>query len=170
MSLKSKAVKVSPGHWTVEGQPCPVDVFLNDKLFEASEDGAWGQVESSAKLPGVKRIVITPDMHTGYGVPIGCVIETEGTLLPTAAGYDIGCFTEDTTISLVDGRELSFRELVTIYGDGGDFYVYSMTLSVLGWGTRGSRTSPSRSSTTSSGGGRLPLGSPDRTASGIVSW
>jgi tRNA-splicing ligase RtcB len=35
--------------------------------------------------------VITPDCHVGYGVPIGTAIETEGTLLPTAAGYDIGC-------------------------------------------------------------------------------
>jgi tRNA-splicing ligase RtcB len=89
--LKDRAVKVSEGHWVVEGLPCPVDVFLNDTLFQASEDGAWAQIEGSSKLPGVKKIVITPDMHVGYGVPIGCVIETEGTLLPTAAGYDIGC-------------------------------------------------------------------------------
>jgi tRNA-splicing ligase RtcB len=27
----------------------------------------------------------------GYGVPIGTVVETDGILLPTAAGYDIGC-------------------------------------------------------------------------------
>ena len=36
-------------------------------------------------------MVLTPDCHLGYGVPIGTAIETEGTLLPTAAGYDIGC-------------------------------------------------------------------------------
>ena len=90
-SLKDKATKITPSHWVLEGLPCPVDVFLNDALFQASEDNAWAQIEGSSKLPGVKKIVITPDMHMGYGVPIGCVIETEGTLLPTAAGYDINC-------------------------------------------------------------------------------
>ena len=91
MSLKDRATKVSEGHWVVEGLPCPVSVFLSDLLFQASEENAWAQIERAAGLPGVKKVVITPDVHTGYGVPIGCVIETEGTLLPTAAGYDISC-------------------------------------------------------------------------------
>ena len=49
------------------------------------------QVVNAASFPGVTRVAVTPDCHVGYGVPIGTVIETEGVLLPTAAGYDIGC-------------------------------------------------------------------------------
>jgi tRNA-splicing ligase RtcB len=45
----------------------------------------------AANLPGVTRVAVTPDVHTGYGVPIGIAIETDRTILPTAAGYDIGC-------------------------------------------------------------------------------
>ena len=92
MSIKSQAEKVADGHYRLEkGLPVAVDVFLDDDLFARSEDEAWNQMATAAKMPGVRRVAVTPDTHTGYGVPIGVVIETEGTLLPTAAGYDISC-------------------------------------------------------------------------------
>src|SRR5262245_38442272 len=89
---KQRAEKVGPSHYVLsDGVPVPVHVFLNDELFAASDTGAWEQMVTAASFPGVKRVAITPDTHLGYGVPIGVVIETEDTLLPTAAGYDIGC-------------------------------------------------------------------------------
>ena len=92
MSIKSQAEKVSEGHYRLEkGLPVAVDVFLDEDLFARSEEEAWRQMTTAAKMPGVRRVAVTPDTHTGYGVPIGVVIETEGTLLPTAAGYDISC-------------------------------------------------------------------------------
>jgi RNA-splicing ligase RtcB len=30
-------------------------------------------------------VVVTPDVHYGYGVPVGCVIATDGTLAPAEA-------------------------------------------------------------------------------------
>ena len=36
-------------------------------------------------------VAITPDAHHGYGVPVGCVIATTGTLAMGPVGYDIGC-------------------------------------------------------------------------------
>ena len=38
-----------------------------------------------------------------------------------------GCFTGDTKVSLFDGRELSFLELIDEYGYNGKFWVYSCT-------------------------------------------
>lgn len=89
---KRRAEKVGPSHYVLaDGVPVPVHVFLNEELYDASDEGAWEQMVTAASFPGVKRVVVTPDTHLGYGVPIGVVIETEDTLLPTAAGYDIGC-------------------------------------------------------------------------------
>jgi len=36
-----------------------------------------------------------------------------------------GCFVGSTQVSLLDGRELSFKDLVDEYGDGTPFWVYS---------------------------------------------
>lgn len=36
-----------------------------------------------------------------------------------------GCFSGDTSISLLDGREMTFEQLVDEYGNGGNFWVYS---------------------------------------------
>src|SRR5258708_29551687 len=67
------------------------DLFLSEALLGGLDEKVLHQVVNAASFPGVTRVVITPDCHPGYGVPIGPVIETEGILLPTAAGYDIGC-------------------------------------------------------------------------------
>lgn len=92
MSFKHQAEKVGDGHFRLEkGVKVPVDVFLDDDLFARSEEEAWRQMVTAASFPGVTRVAVTPDTHTGYGVPIGIAIETEGVLLPTAAGYDISC-------------------------------------------------------------------------------
>src|SRR5688500_8272662 len=92
MSFKNAAERGADGHYRLEkGVPVPVDVFLDEDLCRRSEEEAWVQMANAARFPGVRRVAVTPDTHTGYGVPIGVVIETAGTLLPTAAGYDISC-------------------------------------------------------------------------------
>ena len=47
--------------------------------------------QNATRFPGVKLVVITPDAHFGYGVPVGSVILTDGTLAMGPVGYDIGC-------------------------------------------------------------------------------
>jgi len=114
MSFKHQAEKVAEGHYRLEkGLPVAVDVFLDDDLYARSEEEAWRQMAVAAKMPGVKRVAVTPDTHTGYGVPIGIVIETEGTLLPTAAGYDISCGMVQlkTTLAADDVRDAAKRRL-----------------------------------------------------------
>lgn len=94
--FKQAAQKAGPGHYVLEQYvKVPVHAFLSDELFAASggegDNDPWEQAANTANMPGVTSVVLTPDLHSGYGVPIGCVIVTDETILPTAAGYDIGC-------------------------------------------------------------------------------
>jgi tRNA-splicing ligase RtcB len=55
------------------------------------EETAIRQLVDGASIPGVRRALATPDIHQGYGVPIGSVLGLEGTISPAAVGYDINC-------------------------------------------------------------------------------
>jgi tRNA-splicing ligase RtcB len=74
----------------------PVRVFATRQLLEAiMEDKSLEQAVNTATLPGlVGNVVVMPDMHQGYGFPIGGVAATklpEGVISPGAIGYDINC-------------------------------------------------------------------------------
>lgn len=55
------------------------------------EDSSVRQLKDACRLPGVVEVWGMPDIHQGYGVPIGCVVGLDGYLVPAAAGYDINC-------------------------------------------------------------------------------
>ena len=69
----------------------PVRLFLTPGSAGEAEDGLYPQIVNATRFPGVKLVVITPDAHYGYGVPVGSVILTDGTLAMGPVGYDIGC-------------------------------------------------------------------------------
>lgn len=74
----------------------PVRIFATRELLEAiSGDKSLDQAVNAATLPGlVGHVVIMPDMHQGYGFPIGGVAATrypDGVISPGAIGYDINC-------------------------------------------------------------------------------
>jgi tRNA-splicing ligase RtcB len=92
MSLKYECQPTDDGYYTLnEGVGVPVRLFLSEKLFAESEETLYHQVQTATDYPGVLDVVITPDVHTGYVVPVGSVIATSGTLIQAACGYDIGC-------------------------------------------------------------------------------
>jgi tRNA-splicing ligase RtcB len=71
-------------------------VYAADALFEAiRHDAALGQVCNVATLPGiVGPSMAMPDIHWGYGFPIGGVAafdEDEGVVSPGGVGFDISC-------------------------------------------------------------------------------
>jgi tRNA-splicing ligase RtcB len=71
-----------------------VRLFLTPRLLEDLEDKVYDQILNAARFPGVKLVVITPDVHHGYGVPVGCVLLTDaesGSVAMGPVGYDIGC-------------------------------------------------------------------------------
>ena len=65
----------------------PIKMWLDD-----IEEGALDQARDLAKLPFVfSHVVLMPDSHQGYGMPIGGVLAAEDTVIPNAVGVDIGC-------------------------------------------------------------------------------
>lgn len=64
------------------------------------EDQAIGQMENACKLPISVRGALMPDAHTGYGLPIGGVLATEGSVIPYAVGVDIACRMKMTVLDL----------------------------------------------------------------------
>lgn len=49
------------------------------------------QMREACALPVAIRGALMPDAHVGYGLPIGGVLATEGTVIPYAVGVDIAC-------------------------------------------------------------------------------
>jgi len=74
----------------------PVRIFATRELLEGVlDDKSLEQAVNAATLPGlVGHVLVMPDMHQGYGFPIGGVAATrypEGVISPGAIGYDINC-------------------------------------------------------------------------------
>jgi tRNA-splicing ligase RtcB len=74
----------------------PVRIFATQELLEQIlDDKSLDQSVNAATLPGLMgHVVVMPDMHQGYGFPIGGVAATEfpqGVVSPGAIGYDINC-------------------------------------------------------------------------------
>ncbi|MEM1060853.1 MAG: RtcB family protein [Planctomycetota bacterium] len=55
------------------------------------EDKAHGQMRDACRVPSAVGAALMPDAHLGYGLPIGGVLATEGTVIPYAVGVDIAC-------------------------------------------------------------------------------
>lgn len=79
------------------GMRVPGLIFASeDLLVKAEEDRAVLQVENVAHLPGIVRASMAmPDIHSGYGFPIGGVAATDvedgGVVSPGGVGFDICC-------------------------------------------------------------------------------
>ena len=74
----------------------PVRLFATRRLLEAvMQDKSLEQAVNAATLPGlVGHVLVMPDMHQGYGFPIGGVAATRypsGVISPGGIGYDINC-------------------------------------------------------------------------------
>lgn len=55
------------------------------------EGDAVQQLETTARLPGMRAAIGMPDLHPGKGSPIGAAFVSEGHLYPHLVGNDIGC-------------------------------------------------------------------------------
>ncbi|RLB11589.1 MAG: RNA-splicing ligase RtcB [Deltaproteobacteria bacterium] len=71
-------------------------IFANERLLKLiREDQSLMQVANVATLPGIVRYSLAmPDIHWGYGFPIGGVAAfdlDEGIISPGGVGYDINC-------------------------------------------------------------------------------
>ena len=69
----------------------PATLFLSEKLLAQVEEEAIRQMADAASLDEDSYVYATPDIHTGYGVPIGSVVASPNIVSPSAVGYDINC-------------------------------------------------------------------------------
>ncbi|NIP39189.1 MAG: RtcB family protein [Candidatus Dadabacteria bacterium] len=94
-----KTVKVSDYLFEIPktgGMLVPGRVYVNEKILKSIiEDRSIEQVVNVAHLPGIQKYSIAmPDIHLGYGFPIGGVAATDietGVISPGGVGYDINC-------------------------------------------------------------------------------
>lgn len=101
MVRKQDFNRIQPYVWEIptsfrEGMRVPVRVFADEDILEqALDDKSFEQAINTASLPGlVSHVVVMPDVHQGYGFPVGGVAAAhaeEGIISPGAIGYDINC-------------------------------------------------------------------------------
>lgn len=82
---------------TVPGMRVHGIIYADERLMkDIARDKSARQVANGATLPGiVGASMAMPDMHFGYGLPIGGVVATDidqdGIISPGGTGYDINC-------------------------------------------------------------------------------
>jgi tRNA-splicing ligase RtcB len=94
-------IRISDNEWEIppsfrHDMRGPVRIFSTRTLLEQIiGDKSLEQAVNASTLPGlVGAVVVMPDMHQGYGFPIGGVAATKfprGVISPGAIGYDINC-------------------------------------------------------------------------------
>lgn len=97
----SELVRVDETTWEIPASAradmrVPARIFADDEiLHEIEGDLSLEQLQNVATLPGVVGAAIAmPDIHQGYGFPVGGVAATElpdGIVSPGGVGYDINC-------------------------------------------------------------------------------
>ena len=93
-----KLKKISDVEWEIpmkDDMKVPGRIFTSKRLSKDFDNEVLEQVKNIAKLPGIlKASYAMPDMHMGYGFPIGGVAAfdiDEGVISPGGVGYDINC-------------------------------------------------------------------------------
>jgi tRNA-splicing ligase RtcB (3'-phosphate/5'-hydroxy nucleic acid ligase) len=125
----SKTRRIDEYEWElpigfVDGMRVPGRVFASRELFDkALDDRAAEQVANVATLPGIVGASFAmPDIHWGYGFPIGGVAATDpasdGVLSPGGVGFDIGCGVRLVRTDLTQADlDDSLREVVDALGN-----------------------------------------------------
>ncbi len=101
MVFKKDFQKISNYLWEIpknfrSDMRVPARAYISEKMLEeAFKDKSLEQLTNVATLPGIANYSIAmPDMHEGYGFPIGGVAAMRmdnGVISPGGVGYDINC-------------------------------------------------------------------------------
>jgi tRNA-splicing ligase RtcB len=99
MAEEIKLEKIDDYRWRIPktgGMRVPGIIYSDEALLKSVEtDESPKQVRNVAHLPGIVSYSLAmPDMHWGYGFPIGGVAATDirdGVISPGGVGYDINC-------------------------------------------------------------------------------
>lgn len=98
--MKEKLKKLTEFKWLIpkdarSGMRVKATFYANKLIFDSIEDTAVQQLTNVACLPGIIEPVIgMPDMHWGYGLPMGAVgafDKEKGVISAGCTGFDINC-------------------------------------------------------------------------------
>lgn len=94
--MEIRLKKIGVNRWQIErlpGMKAEAVVYAKEELLEkVKEDRSLEQLAQSASLPKViSPVVAMPDVHEGFGLPIGGVMATDGLVSSGAVGMDINC-------------------------------------------------------------------------------
>jgi tRNA-splicing ligase RtcB len=112
----------------------PARLYADEELLEAAlGDRSLEQLVNTTTLPGVVKYTLAmPDIHQGYGPPIGGVIAVDaatGIISPGATGYDINCgvrllrsniLAEEAKPIMGEIVDILYRSVPSGVGRGGD--------------------------------------------------
>ncbi len=168
---------------TVPGMRVPGLVFADAALMDSiRSDRSLEQVANVATLPGILGSSIAmPDIHWGYGFPVGGVAATDGqdgVISPGGIGFDINCGVRLLSTPLVASdlkgkaaglADALYRDIPAGVGRGGRLNLRAKELSKVmeqgaGWAVEAGYGRPSDLRRLESGG-RLPGADPDHVSS-----
>jgi tRNA-splicing ligase RtcB len=117
-SWTSELVQVDENLWEIPAEAradmrVPARIFADRELLDAIvADRSLEQLQNVATLPGIVAPALAmPDIHQGYGFPVGGVAAMElpdGVVSPGGVGYDINCGVRLLALPLSD-QELGAR-------------------------------------------------------------
>jgi tRNA-splicing ligase RtcB len=95
-----------------------IRVFTSYEMLEKGlQDRSFEQAVNASTLPGlIGNVAVMPDVHQGYGFPIGGVAATllpDGVISPGAIGYDINCGVRLMASSIQLEQALPYLEELT---------------------------------------------------------
>jgi len=98
---QGQLIKIDNYHWEIpssykDGMRVPGLIYASEEMLKSiCEEQSLTQIANVAFLPGiVKFSMAMPDIHWGYGFPIGGVAAMsvkDGVISPGGVGYDINC-------------------------------------------------------------------------------
>lgn len=94
--MEIKLKNIGTNRWQIERLPqmkADAVIYAKKELLEkVKEDRSLEQLVQSASLPKViSPVIAMPDVHEGFGLPIGGVMATDGLISSGAVGMDINC-------------------------------------------------------------------------------
>ncbi|PIO00492.1 RNA-splicing ligase RtcB [archaeon CG10_big_fil_rev_8_21_14_0_10_43_11] len=108
--IRDKLEKINDFTWKLpktvrEKMRVDAHIFASKNIIDSGDDKAFEQLTNVACLPGIiEPVVGMPDLHWGYGLPVGAVGAfdlQEGIISAGMTGFDINCGIRMLTTTLV---------------------------------------------------------------------
>lgn len=94
LSPSQPAIRISgeaTGTIALGGDFPPIEVVGTEAIRDSFGTSCIQQACAVGRAPGVQQLILNPDAHWGYGVPVGSVLVSPTHIYPSPVGVDIKC-------------------------------------------------------------------------------